>query len=320
MIHRRTLLAALAVSLPGIAAAKVSRTGSQRKLADVTGFAKVPGGKVWWRRVGGGARTPLLLLHGGPGAGHDYLNSMAALAEDRAVIFYDQLGCGRSDAPNDDSLYTIPRSVAELDAVREALGLKEVVLFGNSWGSMLAIEYLVSGRGRGVEKLILSGALSSVPQASAGLQRLVDGLPDGAGARLHQLEAENRTAEPEYERLVELFYHLHLCRLDPWPADFMKTIEIISKSPAYRVMNGPNEFTITGNIKDWDRSKDLGAIKLPTLITTGEFDEVTLDCHQTIRDGIAGSQLVVMKDCSHLTMLEKPVEYNAIVRTFLERA
>jgi proline iminopeptidase len=317
MIHRRMMLGALAVSAALPALAK-GQPRPAKALAEQSGFLPVPGGKVWWRRVGGGGKTPLLLLHGGPGAGHDYLNPMAALGEDRAVIFYDQLGCGRSDAPEDESLYRIPRFVDEVDAVRDALGLKEIVLFGNSWGSMLAIEYLASGRGAGVEKLILSGALASVPQASAGLQRLVDQLPDGAGARLHQLEAENRTAEPEYERLVELFYHLHLCRLDPWPADFMKTIEIISKSPAYRVMNGPNEFTITGNIKDWDRRRDLGAIKLPTLITTGEFDEVTLDCHQTIRDGIAGSQLVVMKDCSHLTMLEKPGEYNDIVRRFIE--
>jgi proline iminopeptidase len=317
MIHRRTMLGALAASaaLPALAGTK---RRPAKSLPEQSGFLPVPGGKVWWRRVGGGPKTPLLLLHGGPGAGHDYLNPMAALAADRAVIFYDQLGCGRSDAPEDETLYRIPRFVDEVDAVREALGLKEIVLFGNSWGSMLAIEYLVSGRGRGVEKLILSGALASVPQASAGLQRLVDQLPDGTGARLHQLEDENRTAEPEYERLVELFYHLHLCRLDPWPADFLKTIAIISKSPAYRVMNGPNEFTITGNIKDWDRRRDLGAIKLPTLITTGEFDEVTLDCHQTIRDGIAGSQLVVMKDCSHLTMLEKPAAYNDIVRRFIE--
>lgn len=316
MIHRRMMLGALAASaaLPALAGAK---RRPAKALPEQSGFLPVPGGKVWWRRVGGGTKTPLLLLHGGPGAGHDYLNPMAALGEDRAVIFYDQLGCGRSDAPEDETLYRIPRFVDEVDAVRDALGLKEIVLFGNSWGSMLAIEYLASRRGRGVEKLILSGALASVPQASAGLQRLVDQLPDGAGARIRQLEAENRTAEPEYGRLVELFYHLHLCRRDPWPADFMKTIEIISKSPAYRVMNGPNEFTITGNIKDWDRSRDLGAIKLPTLITTGEFDEVTRDCHETIRDGIAGSQLVVMKDCSHLTMLEKPVEYNDIVRRFL---
>ena len=82
-------------------------------------------------------------------------------------------------------------------------------------------------------------------------------------------------------------------------------------------MNGPNEFTITGNMKDWDRRRDVGVIRLPTLLTTGEFDEVTLDCHQTIHDAIPGSQLVVMKDCSHLTMLEQPQAYNRILRNFL---
>ncbi|MBI3676038.1 MAG: proline iminopeptidase-family hydrolase [Proteobacteria bacterium] len=313
-MDRRTVLGALAVTP---FAANRALASNPQKLSGETGFINVPGGKVWWRRVGHGKKTPLLCLHGGPGAGSDYLFSMAALANDRPVIFYDQLGCGRSDAPNDDTLYRFPRFVDELDAVRSALGLHNIILYGNSWGSMLAIEYLLEGRGQGVEKLILSGAISSIPQAVAGEQRLIDQLPEGVGARLRQLEREGRESSPEYERLVELFYHLHLCRLDPWPADFAKTVANISSSPAYRVMNGPNEFTIIGNIKDWDRSKDLGAIKLPTLLTTGEFDEVTLNCHQTIRDAIAGAKLVVMKGCSHLTMMEQPKTYNRILREFI---
>ena len=91
----------------------------------------------------------------------------------------------------------------------------------------------------------------------------------------------------------------------------------LQTSIAYRVMNGPNEFTIVGVIKDWDRRKDLGRIRVPTLITTGEFDEVTLDCHETIRDGIKGSRLEVMQDCSHVTMCEKPAEYVTLLRGFL---
>jgi proline iminopeptidase len=306
---RRGAVSALgAVGLAGIRKAEVAPEGR----------VAVPGGTIWYRIVGAEKPgTPLLTLHGGPGAGHDYLLPMAALADQRPVVFFDQLGCGKADNPADDNVYTIQRSVDEVDAVRRALGLSKIHLFGNSWGSMLAIEYLCQGRGAGVEKLVLSGALASVPQASAGMQRLIDALPGGKGRRLHELEASGQQASPEYMEIVNLFYARHLCRADPPPPEIVKTIETLSRSNAYRVLNGPNEFTIVGKIKDWDRRADLGRIKNPTLLTTGEYDEVTLDCHETIKAGVAGSQLVVMEDCSHLTMNEKPAEYVKLLRDFL---
>ena len=281
------------------------------------GYARVPGGKVYWRRYGSNGKTPLLMLHGGPGAAHNYLLSMKALADERPVIFYDQLGCGRADAPTDESIYTIQRSVDEIDAVRMALGLHRVILYGHSWGTLQALEYLCQGRGAGVEKLILAGALASVPQVVAGLQRLIGSMPDGFAARLRALETTGKTATPEYAALTQRFYDNFVLRTKP-SSDALASFEALSKSIAYRVLNGPNEFTITGKIRDWDRRKDLQAITQKTLITTGEFDEITLDCHETIRDGIAGhAQLVVMAGCSHMTMVEKPAEYTALVRRFL---
>jgi proline iminopeptidase len=284
---------------------------------DEAGFVHAPGGKVWWRRYGDGPKPPLLCLHGGPGAGSDYLFSLCGLGDERAVVFYDQLGCGRSDAPRDPRLYVMQRFVDELDAVRLALGLRDIVLFGNSWGSMLAIEYFVQGRGHGVKKLVLSGALASVRQAMAGQQRLINAMPNGAGKRIHALEKSGKTNSPEYEALTNLFYRLHVCRMDHPPPAYAETINNLTKSPAYRVMNGPNEFTITGNIRNWDRRRELHRIRIPTLITTGEFDEITRDCEETIQRGIEGSELVVMKDGSHLTMMEEPGAYNAILRKFL---
>jgi proline iminopeptidase len=310
---RRNLIAGLAAS----ALVSASVRALARPSADQTGRAEVPGGTVWWRKLGTGSKTPLLTLHGGPGMGHNYLLPLAALADERPVIFYDQLGCGRSDSPPDDSIYTIQRAVDEVDAVRHALGLDRIVLFGHSWGSMLAIEYLCQDRGIGIEKLILGGALASVPQAMAGQQRLIDAMPHGGGERLHALEAAHREASPEYEKLVTQFYDLHVCRRKPMPPEAAASLAIGGKSIAYRVMNGPNEFTITGVIKDWERRPDLGRIKATTLITTGEFDEVTLDCHETIHQAIAGSRLQMFKGCSHLTMNEKPAEYVAALRRFL---
>ncbi len=284
------------------------------------GFATVPGGKIYWRKFGSGGQTPLLTLHGGPGSSHNYLLPLQALADERPVIFYDQLGCGRADAPDDDSVYTIQRSVDEVDAVRAALGLDRVVLLGHSWGALLAVEYLCQGRGRGVDRLILSGAMASIPQVMAGFDRLFASMPDGWGDKIHTLERAGKTATPEYAELVQKFYDAFVLRVPPSP-EVLATLEALSKSPAYRVLNGPNEFTIVGKIKDWDRRKDLKAITQKTLITTGEFDEITLDCHQTLRDDIAGkTRLAVMTGCSHLTMNEKPAQYNALLRGFMNEA
>jgi proline iminopeptidase len=284
------------------------------------GYAAVPGGRIFWRKFGSGGKTPLLTLHGGPGSSHNYLLPLQALADERPVIFYDQLGCGRADAPENESVYSIQRSVDEMDAVRDALGLDRVLLLGHSWGALLAVEYLCQGRGRGVDRLILSGAMASIPQVMAGFDRLFATMPDGWNAKIHALERAGKTGTPEYAELVQKFYDKFVLRVPPSP-EVLATLEALSKSPAYRVLNGPNEFTIVGKIKDWDRRKDLKAITQRTLITTGEFDEVTLDCHETLRDGIAGkARLAVMTGCSHLTMNEKPEQYNALLRSFMNEA
>ncbi|MDE2357663.1 MAG: proline iminopeptidase-family hydrolase, partial [Alphaproteobacteria bacterium] len=195
-------------------------------MQETNGYAEVPGGRVWWRRFGGGDKTPLLALHGGPGAGHNYLLPLTALADERPVILYDQLGCGEADSPQDPALYTIQRSVDEVDAVRRALGLDRIILFGNSWGAMLSIEYMCQGRGVGVEKLILSGGLASIPQANAGQHRLIDALPNGAGARMRALEAAGEAHGAEYQALAQIFYDLHVCRKAPMPPEAARSLEI----------------------------------------------------------------------------------------------
>ncbi len=282
-----------------------------------TGYADVPGGKVWWMRVGSGPKTPLLLLHGGPGAAHNYLLPLKVLADERPVIFYDQLGCGRSDIPQDPALYTIGRFVEEIDALRKALDLDRIVLFGHSWGSQLAIEYFVTRGGRDVESLVLGGAYASSPQIVAGMKQLLDAMPNGAGARVRALEAAGQFQSQEYQSIAQAFYERHLCRVLPWPPDLTATMEIMSKSPAYRIMWGPSEFTALGNLKNLDRRANLNAIQVPTLITTGQHDEVTLDCHQAIMEAVPGSQILIFEGCSHCTMNEKPVEYARAVRAFI---
>lgn len=305
-MDRRTLLTAGALTL-----ASACAPGRQSPTAR-EGFAKVPGGRVWWRKVGDGQRTPLLALHGGPGAAHGYLTSLEALADQRPVILYDQLGCGKSDAPKDRSLWTIGRSCDEIDALRGALGLKQVILLGHSWGGWLALEYMATRPSPHVEALVLSSTSASTAQFVAGARRLLDAMPNGAGAKIRALEAEGNTQGKAYGNLVKAFYARHLLRGQPFPPG-----PAPDDTDVYQTMNGPNEFTVVGNLRAWDRSPDLARIKTPTLITTGEFDEFTLDCAQTLHRGIAGSKLAVLKGASHLYSLEQPAAYDALIRDFL---
>src|SRR3990172_8101963 len=127
------------------------------------GYMDVPGGRVWYKIVGAGDAVPLLTLHGGPGAGHDYLESFETLASERPVVFFDQLGCGKSDQPDDLSLWRIERFVEEVAAVRKELHLDRVHLCGQSWGGWLAIEYMMS-KPSGVVSLILASTSSDMQQ------------------------------------------------------------------------------------------------------------------------------------------------------------
>ena len=306
-LDRRVFLAtgAAALSSPAIAAIDARE-----------GFARVPGGKVWWRTVGSSRKTAILTLHGGPGAGHNYLEPLAALKNEREVVFYDQLGCGLSDAPKDPSLWRIERFVREIDALREALKLDRVILYGHSWGGWLALEYMAT-RGQGVMGLVLASTSASLKQYEAGTRRRLKELPNHVGERAAELEAAGRTNSPEYKKIVELFDATYLMRLKKPPAFSRASGQNVAKSPTYVTMQGPNEFTVTGNLKDWNRERDLARIKIPTLILTSEFDEVTLDCSKTLQAGIAGSKLVIIPGAAHLSMVEKPDVYVSILRDFL---
>ena len=249
------------------------------------------GYRVWYRRVGSGERTPLLILHGGPGAGHDYLETLDALADERPVIFYDQLGCGRSDKPDDPSRWHIGRFVREVDLVRQALGLSRVHLLGQSWGGWLAIEYML-GQPAGIDSLILASTSASIPQFVAECERLKSELPPDVFATLQKYEAAHDYRHPAYEKAAEEFYKRHLCRLWPWPDPYLRTVRNLTNNQVYETINGPNEFMVIGNLKTWDRIGRLGEIQARTLITVGEYDELSLTCAETLRQRIAGSREV----------------------------
>ncbi len=277
------------------------------------------GFQVWYRCVGDGDATPLLLLHGGPGAGHDYLEPLGELADTRRVVFYDQLGCGKSERPDDVGLWTLERFVREVDEVRAALGLESVHLLGQSWGGWLGIEYMLS-QPAGVQRLVLASTSASMPQFAAETRRLREGLPADVQRVLNECEAVGDYQNAEYEEAVMAFYQKHVCRLPEWPDCVMRTVANLENNPVYETMNGPNEFTTIGNLKDWDRTDRLDEIQVPTLITVGRYDELTPACAETLRAGIPNSRLVVFEDSAHLAHVEEQARYLEVVRNFLDES
>jgi proline iminopeptidase len=278
---------------------------------------EVTGGTVWTARLGPSEGTPALLLHGGPGAASDYMHPLAErLADHRPVVVYDQLGCGRSDHPDDTSLWTVDRSVAEVDQVRAALGLERCHLLGQSWGGWLAIEYMVRGT-RGVERLVLASTSASIPEFMAGARGLIEELPEPHRTVLIELGAKEEYDHPDYQAAVDVFYHRHLCRADPWPDALLRSSAQMDGNQVYLTMNGPTEFDVIGRLREWDRTADLGRINVPTLVTCGRYDEITPSCSETITRGIPGARVHVFEQSAHCAHLEEPDDYARIVEDFL---
>jgi proline iminopeptidase len=280
------------------------------------GTIDVPGGRVWYRSVGEGG-TPLLCLHGGPGFTHYYLESLEALGERRRVIFYDQLGCGRSDRPDDPSLWTVERFVEELAQVRAALGLDRLHLFGSSWGGMLAMQYVLDRRPP-LQSMVLCGSPASMPRWVRDCEELLAAQPEQVRRTIRQHEQAGFTACPEYQGAILGFYREHVCRLDPWPAGLERSFAEAGYQ-VYNTMNGPSEFTVTGSLRSWDVMDRLGEIGVPALLIGGRYDECRPSHLEEIHRRIAGSQLAIIEGASHLCFAEKPQEFMDLVNTFLDR-
>ena len=278
------------------------------------GYIEVPGGKVWYRAVGDEADAiPLLCLHGGPGFTHYYLEALESLADRRRVIFYDQLGCGRSDRPGDLTLWNVDRFVEELARVRSALNLDRLHLFGSSWGGMLAMQYVLDRRPE-LESLILCGSPASMIRWVSDCEELLAAQTPEARRVIREHEAAGFTGCPEYQAAILGFYREHVCRLDPWPA-------WSAPSPAgddvYNTMNGPSEFTVTGTLKTWDIMDRLPEIAVRTLLVGGRYDECIPGHLEEMHRRIAGSRLVIIEDASHLCFAEQPERFNEVINSFM---
>jgi proline iminopeptidase len=285
--------------------------------ADDIRMVDVPGGRVAVYSYGQGDEV-LLCLHGGPGCTCDYVRDSHSFLADHGyrVIVFDQLGSGRSDKPNDRSLWNIPRFVEEVESVRRTLQLDKFHLLGQSWGTWLGTEYCLKHLDN-VKTYIIANGSGSVPQTMAELNRLRADLGAETVTMMLRHEAEGSTEHPEYAAAVTILYHRHLCRADPWPLAVKRSIEGTNMD-VYGTMWGPNEFCCIGTLKDWNRLPDMHRITVPSLILTGAHDELTPYCAMSMQRALPDARIRVFKNSSHMPFWEEPDVYFPVLLEFLD--
>lgn len=281
------------------------------------GYLPVTGGLVWYKVVNPGTNIPLLTLHGGPGSSHHYLEPLEHLADERPVIFYDQLGCGKSERPNDTFLWQRKRFVEELSQIRKALKLEQVHLFGHSWGTMLAIDYALT-KPDGLISLVLASPALSIPRWLKDMEQYKSSLPTKVQKILEKHEKNGTTDSDEYQETSMAFYQRHLCRLNPWPEPLERTLAN-EGTTVYNTMWGPAEFYITGNLLNYDCTPQLGEIDIPTLFTCGRYDEATPEATAWYQSLLPNSELAVFEQSAHMAHLEETERYLQTVRSFLQK-
>ena len=286
------------------------------------GFLEFQGSQTWYRVTGdlASSKPPLVALHGGPGVPHDYLLRLAALADaGRAVIHYDQLGCGRSTHLPDRGrdFWQVPLFVEELASLLRHLGIEDGYhLLGQSWGGMRGAEHAVL-RPPGLRSLVIANSPASMELWVQEANRLRAMLPADVQATLLRHEAAGTTDTAEYNTAVRVFYDRHVCRI-PWPPEVEASFAAMEAEPTvYHTMNGPSEFHCIGTIRDWSIIDRLDRIEAPTLLISGRHDEATEAVVQPFHDRIRDVRWTIFEDSSHLPHVEETAAFLAVVGDFI---
>jgi L-proline amide hydrolase len=289
------------------------------------GVLRWDGGWTWYRVVGDLSEegpAPLMLLHGGPGAAHDYLQPVAELASiaGRPCVLYDQLGCGRSqhlpDAPA--GFWTVELFRRELAALLDQLGIVDRYhVLGQSWGGMLGMEHALEHR-PGLRSLVVADSPASMELWVEEANRLRGLLPADVQDTLTRHEAAGTTESEEYEQAMMAFYERHLCRIVPFPDPLQRTFAQLAEDPTvYHTMNGPSEFHVIGTLKRWNITPRLGEVQVPVLVISGEHDEATPAVVRPLVDAIPNAHWELIEGASHSPHLEQPDRFLGLVESFL---
>ncbi len=262
----------------------------------------------------------LLALHGGPGVSHDYLLPLSELATPRnslRVVFYDQLGCGRSDHARDKTLYNMQSFREHVEDLRQELGLGRIMLLGQSMGGCISLEYVLKYP-ENVEKLILSNSGANIPDIVRHMQRLKKGLPPEVLSVLEKYEEVEDYTNPEYQKAMEMMYRRHVIRKDSYPKIVEEAFNNLNME-VYGAFWGPNEFICTGNVRDWNIMDRISEIKAPTLIILGKYDEIPTEHADAMEKLMKNSRVVILEKSSHMNMWEDESEkYLQAIEDFIK--
>jgi len=271
--------------------------------------------RVWTKRIGSNPSAKVLLLHGGPGFSHEYLEAFDSYLPGAGVeyYYYDQLGSAYSDKPEDPELWELPRFVDEVEQVRKALGLdaSSFFLFGQSWGGILAIEYALKHQ-QNLKGLVISNMMSSIPAYNEYARNVL--MPAMDPQALHEvlaLEAAGDFNNPRYEELlVANFYVDHVLRMPPeeWPDPIMRSFANYNHE-IYVSMQGPSEMGASGKLVNWDRSGDLGRISVPTLVIGATYDTMDPEHMEWMARQLPQGRFLLCPDGSHLAMYDDQKTY-----------
>lgn len=273
--------------------------------------------QTYYRIVKGGNRTPIVLLHGGPGSTHNYFELLDNIAESgRDVIMYDQIGCGNSYVENRPDLWKAETWIDELEALRKHLGLKECVLLGQSWGGMLSIEYLIERKPEGVKGLVLSSTLSSASLWSHEQHRYISYMSKEDQDAISEAERTNIWDSPAYLAANDRFMKLHCADIQPDDPECL-TRKKKSGTEAYLYGWGPNEYTPSGTLKDYEYTERLHEIRIPTLIISGTNDLCTPLVAKTMFDRIPDSRWELFDGARHMCFTEQHDHYSEVLTSFL---
>jgi L-proline amide hydrolase len=289
-----------------------------------TGTVDFQGWQTWYRITGSpdAAKTPLVVLHGGPGAAHNYTLRIAGIAaQGRPVVHYDQLGIGNSTHLPDKGadFWTVRLFLDELANLLEALGIAGGYhVLGQSWGGMLAAEHAVT-RPPGLKGLVIANSPASMELWVSEANRLRSSLPPEVAETLLAHEAAGTTDHPDYRAAEAVYNARHVCRIVPNPPEVSETFALIDADPTvYHTMNGPNEFHVVGTLKNWTIIDRLERITAPTLLVSGRYDEATEATVQPFADRIPDVRWKIFENSSHMPHVEEEDAYLSLVGAFLD--